>query len=116
MNSMKENTLPDGWEVKKLKEVIVKTKNVNPKTSSFDEFTYIDISAVDKSLQEIVSPKTVQSLEAPSRAKKSIEINDILFATTRPNLKNIAIVSISYDFPIASTGFCVNTLLFLIRI
>jgi type I restriction enzyme S subunit len=104
---MKENTLPDGWEVKKLKEVIVKTKNVNPKTSSFDEFTYIDISAVDKSLQEIVSPKTVQSLEAPSRAKKSIEINDILFATTRPNLKNIAIVSISYDFPIASTGFCV---------
>ena len=107
MNSMKENTLPDGWEVKKLKEVIVKTKNVNPKTSSFDEFTYIDISAVDKSLQEIVSPKTVQSLEAPSRAKKSIEINDILFATTRPNLKNIAIVSISYDFPIASTGFCV---------
>jgi type I restriction enzyme S subunit len=97
----------DGWEEKKLEEVIEKTKNVNPKTSSFDEFTYIDISAVDKSLQEIVLPKTVKSIDAPSRAKKSIKFDDILFATTRPNLKNIAIVSELYDFPIASTGFCV---------
>jgi type I restriction enzyme S subunit len=97
----------DGWEEKKLGEVIEKTKNVNPKTSSFDEFTYIDISAVDKSLQEIVLPKTVKSIGAPSRAKKSIELDDILFATTRPNLKNIAIVSVLYEFPIASTGFCV---------
>ena len=97
----------DGWEEKKLEEVLEKTKNVNPKTSSFDEFTYIDISAVDKSLQEIVLPKTVKSIDAPSRAKKSIELGDILFATTRPNLKNIAIVSELYDFPIASTGFCV---------
>jgi type I restriction enzyme S subunit len=97
----------DGWEEKKLEEVLEKTNNVNPKTSSFDEFTYIDISAVDKSLQEIVLPKTVKSIDAPSRAKKSIELDDILFATTRPNLKNIAIVSELYDFPIASTGFCV---------
>ena len=97
----------DGWEEKKLGEVIEKTQNVNPKTSSFDEFTYIDISAVDKALQEIVFPKTVKSIDAPSRAKKSIELDDILFATTRPNLKNIAIVSVLYEFPIASTGFCV---------
>ena len=96
-----------GREEKKLGEVIEKTQNVNPKTSSFDEFTYIDISAVDKSLQEIVLPKTVKSIGAPSRAKKSIELDDILFATTRPNLKNIAIVSVLYEFPIASTGFCV---------
>ena len=33
----------DGWEEKKLGEVIEKTQNVNPKTSLFDEFTYIDI-------------------------------------------------------------------------
>ena len=97
----------DGWEEKKLGEVIEKTQNVNPKTSLFDEFTYIDISAVDKALQEIVLPKTVKSIDAPSRAKKSIELDDILFATTRPNLKNIAIVSVLYEFPIASTGFCV---------
>tara|TARA_B110000003_G_scaffold276345_1_gene322350 strand:+ start:3027 stop:4193 length:1167 start_codon:yes stop_codon:yes gene_type:complete len=96
-----------GWEDKELKNIIEKTQNINPKKSSFDEFTYIDISAVDKELQEIVYPKIIKSIKAPSRAKKEIQLNDIVFATTRPNLKNIAIVSKSYEFPIASTGFCV---------
>jgi len=34
-------------------------------------------------------------------------MGDIVFATTRPNLKNIALVINDYENPIASTGFCV---------
>jgi type I restriction enzyme, S subunit len=45
--------------------------------------------------------------DAPSRAKKHVQLNDVIFATTRPNLKNIALVRDEYSSPVASTGFCV---------
>lgn len=45
--------------------------------------------------------------DAPSRAKKQVQQDDVLFATTRPNLKNIALVKEEYNSPIASTGFCI---------
>ena len=99
--------LPDGWEWKKIKDVIKKTKNKTPKNEPNREFTYIDISSVDNDMFSIVTPKILKGSEAPSRAKKEIIINDIVFATTRPNLKNIAIVAKEYENPIASTGFCI---------
>ena len=70
-------------------------------------FTYIDISSIDNKLFKIVEPKQLIGSEAPSRAKKEVFQGDIIYSTTRPNLKNIAIVSENYNNPIASTGFCV---------
>lgn len=85
-----------------------KTKNLNPILEfKNDEFTYIDITSINNSIYKIEAPKTLKGKDAPSRAKKMVEIGDIIFATTRPNLKNIAIVSENYNNPIASTGFCV---------
>jgi len=45
--------------------------------------------------------------KAPSRARKIIKSGDIVFATTRPYLKNIAVVPLVLDNQICSTGFCV---------
>jgi type I restriction enzyme S subunit len=89
-------------------QLLEKTQNLNP-ISEFknDEFTYIDITSINNSLYKIENPKTLKGKDAPSRAKKIVEFGDVIFATTRPNLKNIAIVNESYYNPIASTGFCV---------
>lgn len=85
-----------------------KTKNLNPILEfKNDEFTYIDITSINNSIYKIETPKTLKGKNAPSRAKKIVELGDIIFATTRPNLKNIAIVTEDYKNPIASTGFCV---------
>ena len=93
--------------LKPIKELVLKTKTLSPKTEySNDEFTYIDISSVNKDIFQIETPKTLLGNEAPSRARKVVENGDIVFATTRPNLKNIAIISECYNNPIASTGFC----------
>ena len=99
--------LPEGWEWRNINDIIQKTKNKIPKNEPNREFTYIDISSIDNSLFSIVSPKRLTGNEAPSRAKKEVIRNDIIFATTRPNLKNIAIIKDEYDNPIASTGFCI---------
>lgn len=88
--------------------LLEKTNNLNPIVEFKDqEFTYIDISSIDNSKFSINSPKIIKGKDAPSRAKKVVKRGDIVFATTRPNLKNIAIVDKEYNNPIASTGFCV---------
>ena len=99
--------LPEGWEWKKIGDTLVKTKNITPKNNPQSNFTYIDISSINNNTFSIISPKIILGKDAPSRAKKEVQVNDIVFATTRPNLKNIAIVKEKYNNPVASTGFCI---------
>lgn len=91
----------------KIDDIVVKTKNKNPMDGDNKIFTYIDISSIDNNSFEIVEPKILQINEAPSRARKEVLLGDIVYSTTRPNLKNIAMVNKVYNNPIASTGFCV---------
>jgi type I restriction enzyme S subunit len=44
---------------------------------------------------------------APSRARKLVRANDVIFATVRPTLKRIALVPDHLDGQIVSTAFCV---------
>lgn len=89
-------------------QLLEKTRNLNPITEFKEkEFTYIDITSINNVQYSIDNPKILKGKDAPSRAKKVVKQGDIVFATTRPNLKNIAIVNKHYINPIASTGFCV---------
>ncbi|TCO02201.1 restriction endonuclease subunit S [Natronoflexus pectinivorans] len=90
-----------------ISELIEKTKNINPKQNPNQEFTYIDITSINNKTHIIEDPKFLIGDDAPSRARKGVEYGDILFATTRPNLRNIAVINKSYKNPVASTGFCV---------
>lgn len=99
--------LEEKYGLKHISEIISKTKNINPTTEEDRSFTYIDISSVNNKSFKIEEPKYLIGKEAPSRAKKEVKFGDIVFATTRPNLKNIAMVTENYDNPIASTGFCI---------
>ena len=99
--------LPDGWKWSTLEEQTIPTKNIKPTSTPKQLFTYIDISSIDRSRHKITDPKIIIGSEAPSRAMKEVFENDILFATTRPNLKNIAMFSGGVESPVASTGFCV---------
>ena len=44
---------------------------------------------------------------APSRARQHVQFGDIIISTVRPNLKNVAMVSMDSDNLVASSGFCV---------
>ena len=99
--------LPRGWRWVRLGEVCIPTERRNPSKEPDVSFVYVDISAVDNKTGQIVSPKEMKGAKAPSRARKVIRANDIIFATTRPYLKNIALVPPELDGQICSTGFCV---------
>ena len=87
--------------------LVEKQAHIDPSVNPMLKYTYIDISAIDKETQVITKPNYFIGKDAPSRARKAIRKGDIVFATTRPNLKNIAIIEEDYENPIASTGLCV---------
>ncbi len=104
-NWRKENNVSmDTWEEIELGETLEATQNVKLQG---DNFTYIDIDAINNKLQKITNPKLLPVAEAPSRAKQELKIDDILFSLVRPYLKNIAYVTEEYSTAIASTGFYV---------
>jgi type I restriction enzyme S subunit len=90
-----------------LGEVCRPTERRDPTKEPGSTFLYVDISSVDNALGEIVAAREVLGKDAPSRARKGIRADDVIFATTRPYLKNIAIVPPELDGQICSTGFCV---------
>ena len=77
-------------------------------------FRYIDTSSIDRK-KNIINYKNLQYLspeQAPSRARKLVSQNSVLFSTVRPYLKNIAVVIELKEYLIASTAFIVlDTLL-----
>jgi len=80
---------------------------INPETlknNQFKKMNYIDISSVK---EETIN--TVQSFTEsfPSRAKRIIRKNDMLFSTVRPNLKGYTYINEDIENGVASTGFAV---------
>lgn len=70
-----------------------------------DEFIYIDISSIDRTLKRIGNTKTIRSDQAPNRARQRLRAGDVLVSMTRPNLNAVALVPEDLDGAIGSTGF-----------
>lgn len=89
---------------------VLKAISWNPKDKIPEEvFEYIDLSSIDKDLKKIDnnSVSKIKGIDAPSRARQKIQINDILVSTVRPNLNGVALLSQNYKNGTASTGYCV---------
>ena len=99
--------LPETWNAATISDVTVKAKQRDPRKAPADEFQYVDVSSVSNESFKITGATLTVGLEAPSRARKELKTDDVLFATVRPTLKRIAVVPKELDGGIASTGYCV---------
>ena len=102
-----ENTLPLGWTTCTLREVTLPVSKIDPKEEPAQRIDYIAISSIDNVRNVVESAKSYRISDAPSRARQIVHRGDILFATVRPYLRNIARVPTKYHKQIASTGFSV---------
>lgn len=75
--------------------------------SGSGEFTYVDISSIDKETKRITEPQVLPKAQAPSRAKQRLRQGDVLVSMTRPNLNAVTLVKSDFEASIGSTGFCV---------
>lgn len=91
----------------RLGEVIYNPGQVKPT----EKFCYIDIGSIDNEHQKLGTKENViEASKAPSRARKIVQFGDIIYATVRPYLHNMAIIDREFTHkPIASTGFAVMT-------
>jgi type I restriction enzyme S subunit len=95
--------LPKGWVKAKIKDVSIKC--VQNKPSDNEKLVYVDIGSINRKLKVIENPQYLKGIDAPSRARKRINTNDVLVSLTRPNLNAIAHVPKDFDQQYASTGF-----------
>lgn len=96
--------LPSGWTWARIREITSDRGQTVPDS----DFTYIDVTAINKEKGYIEGAKVVSAGEAPSRARKIVRRGDVLYSCVRPYLLNIAIVEEElYPPPIASTAFAV---------
>ncbi|MEI6048991.1 MAG: restriction endonuclease subunit S [Bacteroidota bacterium] len=87
------------WETSRLGEV----STINPTTNKLPEkFIYIDLESVDNG--ELTKEVVVLKNEAPSRAQRVVEKDDILFQMVRPYQKNNLYFDRDGDY-VASTGY-----------
>ena len=84
-------------------------KKISTLQSCYDGLIdYVDISSVDNEKKKIVAFQTIESQDAPSRAKQLLKTGDILVSTVRPNLNAVAVVeNETENLMVASTGYCV---------
>jgi type I restriction enzyme S subunit len=99
--------LPEEWEVVRLRDVAVKTRQRDPKRTPDRQFKYIDVSSIDREGLRITGYTELTGNNAPSRARKQIKGGDVLFATVRPYLRRVGLVPQELDNQVCSTAFCV---------
>ena len=96
-----------GWPSRVLADVLIRTETTDPTQFPSSEFDYVDVSSVSNETLAIEETQRLKGKDAPSRARRLIKTNDILFATIRPTLRRIAIVPNEFDGQVCSTGYFV---------
>lgn len=96
--------IPASWAWTRMREVTSDRGQTVPSS----EFTYIDVTAIDKESGVVADPKVLNPDQAPSRARKITQNGDVIYSCVRPYLLNVAVIDRDFEpGPIASTAFAI---------
>lgn len=87
--------------------VYINRHSIDPIEFPEKEFTYIDISNVEKGTGIINYSQVIKGKDAPSRARRIAPKGSVIISTVRPNLKGFAFVERDTKDCVFSTGFAV---------
>lgn len=94
------------WHKAKLGDIA----DINGKTVDIvdsEKYNYIDISSVENGTGKITLGEPISGKDLPSRARRFIQIGDVLLSTVRPNLNAHTYITSLPKNSVASTGFAV---------
>jgi len=99
--------IPKDWKIGRLCDIL----ECNPETLStkdnFKSILYLDTSNITNNRINELQELDLENDEIPSRARRKVKDNDIIFSTVRPALKHYGIIKNLPDNLIVSTGFAV---------
>ena len=93
------------YEIVKLKEIADFNKESIGKNSNYEFINYLDTANITNGAIDTIVRMPIE--EAPSRAKRIVHNNDIVYSTVRPNLCHYGILDSPVENMIVSTGFTV---------
>ena len=97
--------VPKGWTIYRLDEICDINKYSLKKNDKFNKIMYLDTGSLTGN--SISNLEEYSISDAPSRAKRKVKENSILFSTVRPALKHYGILRKVPKNMIVSTGFAV---------
>ena len=100
-----ENGLPKGWKYFKIEELCDINKRTIKLAKAPKEIIYLDTGSI--TCGRISGVDLVRLVDAPSRARRLVKHNSIVYSTVRPNLKHYGILKEPASNMVVSTGFAV---------
>ncbi len=105
----KVGIIPEDWKVEQIKNIsTINELNLSNDTNKNYEFYYFDLSSVSEG-KIFIPENKIKFGDAPSRARRIFNKNDILMSTVRPYLKGFGYIDFEKEGCVCSTGFAVIT-------
>jgi len=102
---MRNSNIPKGWKKVKLGEVVSSNKNNITKDYPYSNILYLDTGSITRG--KIESLQRYKLENAPSRAKRLVKENDIVYSTVRPIQRHYGFITNPPRNLVVSTGFVV---------
>lgn len=107
IDNIDPENLPQGWRCVSISEIAeVNIENISFK-DNFTTIDYLDSGSITNNYISGFQHLVVGEDEIPSRAKRKVRYNDIVYSTVRPNLKHFGILKCDATNLIVSTAFAV---------
>ena len=95
------------YEFSPLSDVAVMNPDTYSPKDAWDYVNYLDTSSITDGIISEIQCITPLTEKLPSRARRIIAANDVVYSTVRPNQHHFGIITDPMDNMLASTGFAV---------
>ncbi|CRK85241.1 restriction endonuclease subunit S [Neobacillus massiliamazoniensis] len=99
--------IPEGWKVVTIGEVCNANKDTLSSSEKWTYINYLDTGNITRNFIDNIQLIDTTKYKTPSRAKRKVQPNDIVYSTVRPNQQHHGIIKEPIENMIASTGFVV---------
>lgn len=106
-NAELDKEVPEGWGKGIISDIIHGNPESITKEDDFKTIQYLDTSSITNNKIDVIQELYVEIDKIPSRAKRKVKNNDIVFSTVRPALRHYGIMRNIPENFIVSTGFAV---------
>lgn len=102
-----DGEVPVGWKSFFLNDLVQCNTTNRSNDKKIKNIHYLDTSNITNNKIEEIKTFNVSTDKIPSRAKRVVYHNDIIYSTVRPNLKHYGLIKYPIDNLIVSTAFSV---------
>lgn len=101
--------LPEGWKKVKLGDIATLNSSNYKKSDGWRFVNYLDTGNITNNIIEDISFIDLETAKLPSRARRKVFKDDIIYSTVRPIQKHLGIIEEPLENMLVSTGFTVIT-------